>query len=124
MKAKSQFRAQSTANNVLISVPVPSDASAPVFNVSLGTYLFPSLCSSPNYSEGSCKYAPEQDAMVWSIKQFPGMKEPWLRLEYTLPSVRDEAAPDRRPPISIKFEIPYYTVSGIQVRYLKVQSCH
>ena len=28
--------------------------------------------------------------------------------------------PDKRPPISIKFEIPYFTISGIQVRYLKV----
>jgi AP-1 complex subunit mu len=27
---------------------------------------------------------------------------------------------DKRPPISIKFDIPYFTVSGIQVRYLKV----
>jgi hypothetical protein len=25
-----------------------------------------------------------------------------------------------RPPISVKFEIPYFTVSGIQVRYLKI----
>ena len=28
--------------------------------------------------------------------------------------------PDKRPPISIKFEIPYFTVSGVQVRYLKI----
>lgn len=27
---------------------------------------------------------------------------------------------DKRAPITIKFEIPYFTVSGIQVRYLKV----
>lgn len=27
---------------------------------------------------------------------------------------------DRRAPISVKFEIPYFTVSGIQVRYLKI----
>lgn len=27
---------------------------------------------------------------------------------------------EKRPPISIKFEIPYFTVSGIQVRYLKI----
>jgi len=26
----------------------------------------------------------------------------------------------KKPPISIKFEIPYFTVSGIQVRYLKI----
>ena len=27
---------------------------------------------------------------------------------------------ERKPPINIKFEIPYFTVSGIQVRYLKI----
>ena len=27
---------------------------------------------------------------------------------------------DRKAPITIKFEIPYFTVSGIQVRYLKI----
>jgi AP-1 complex subunit mu len=42
-----------------------------------------------------------------------------LRAHFGLPSVRKELV-DQRPPISIKFEIPYFTVSGIQVRYLKV----
>ena len=28
--------------------------------------------------------------------------------------------PDKKPPISVKYEIPYFTVSGIQVRYLKI----
>jgi AP-1 complex subunit mu len=27
---------------------------------------------------------------------------------------------DNRAPITVKFEIPYFTVSGIQVRYLKI----
>ena len=27
---------------------------------------------------------------------------------------------ERKPPITVKFEIPYFTVSGIQVRYLKI----
>lgn len=27
---------------------------------------------------------------------------------------------DTRAPISVKYEIPYFTVSGIQVRYLKI----
>lgn len=31
-----------------------------------------------------------------------------------------EAELEKRPPITVKFEIPYFTVSGIQVRYLKI----
>jgi AP-1 complex subunit mu len=32
--------------------------------------------------------------------------------------VADEV--EKRAPITVKFEIPYFTVSGIQVRYLKI----
>lgn len=39
-----------------------------------------------------------------------------LGAEFRLPSVTSEdAAPDKKAPISLKFEIPYFTVSGIQV---------
>lgn len=32
----------------------------------------------------------------------------------------EEEDVERKPPITVKFEIPYFTVSGIQVRYLKI----
>ena len=32
----------------------------------------------------------------------------------------EQAVLQRRAPISVAFEIPYFTISGIQVRYLKV----
>lgn len=35
-----------------------------------------------------------------------------------IPLMADEL--DKRAPITVKFEIPYFTVSGIQVRYLKI----
>jgi len=39
-----------------------------------------------------------------------------LRAEFHLPSITDEeATPERKAPIRVKFEIPYFTVSGIQV---------
>lgn len=39
-----------------------------------------------------------------------------LRAEFSLPSITSEdAIPDRKAPIRVKFEIPYFTVSGIQV---------
>lgn len=31
-----------------------------------------------------------------------------------------ETEGEKRPPITVKFEIPYFTVSGVQVRYLKI----
>ncbi|CAG8630258.1 10913_t:CDS:2, partial [Scutellospora calospora] len=93
IKAKAQFKRRSTANNVEIYVPVPDDADTPKFRSSIG----------------SVNYAPEKSCLVWKIKQFQGGKE-FLMLD----------DPDKKPPIGVKFEIPYFTTSGIQVRYLKI----
>jgi AP-1 complex subunit mu len=42
-----------------------------------------------------------------------------MRAQFQLPSVQGEDV-EGRPPIQVRFEIPYFTVSGIQVRYLKI----
>lgn len=42
-----------------------------------------------------------------------------MRARFGLPSVEAEDK-EGKPPISVKFEIPYFTTSGIQVRYLKI----
>ena len=125
VKAKSQFKQRSTANNVEIIIPVPPDADSPSFKTSIG----------------AVKYAPERDAIVWTIKQvcrptrallgpcvtpslacrqFHGGKEYLMRAHFGLPSVSNEDDKKDKPPITVKFEIPYFTVSGIQVRYLKI----
>jgi AP-1 complex subunit mu len=63
-----------------------------------------------------------QDAIVWSIKQFHGQREYLMRAHFGLPSIAAEGASAEswKAPVEIKFEIPYFTVSGIQVRYLKI----
>ncbi|KAG5602273.1 hypothetical protein H5410_033643 [Solanum commersonii] len=95
----------STATNVEIELPVPSDAMSPIIRTSMGY----------------ATYAPERDAMVWKIKSFPGNTDYMLRAEFRLPSViSEDTPPDRKASIHVKFEIPYFTVSGIQVRYLKI----
>ncbi|XP_022648147.1 AP-1 complex subunit mu-1-like isoform X1 [Varroa jacobsoni] len=103
VKARSQFKRRSTANNVEIIVPVPMDADSPKFKTTIG----------------SCKYAPERSACIWTIKSFPGGKEYLMRAHFSLPSVESEEV-EAKAPIEVKFEIPYFTTSGIQVRYLKI----
>ena len=62
-------------------------------------------------------YAPEKEALVWKIRNFPGGKEYLLRCKFGLPSVAaEEEASGRMPPIRVGYEIPYFTVSGIQAR--------
>jgi AP-1 complex subunit mu len=122
LKAKAQFKRRSTANNVEITVPVPEDADSPRFRTNIG----------------SVHYAPEKSAIVWKIKQFGGNKEFLMRAELGLPSVKGDdehgggmtggfggsmggvGGKGAKRPISVKFEIPYFTTSGIQVRYLKI----
>jgi AP-1 complex subunit mu len=105
IKARSQFKERSAATNVEIIIPVPLDATTPVAKV----------------SSGSATYVPEKSAMVWTMKNFPGGKEFMMRCHFNLPSVdSDDAERTKMPPIKVKFEIPYFTVSGVQVRYLKV----
>jgi hypothetical protein len=102
---------------------VPEDADSPRFRTNIG----------------SVHYAPEQSAIIWKIKQFGGGKEFLMRAELGLPSVKGDdehgggmtggyggsmggagqTAKGKRP-INVKFEIPYFTTSGIQVRYLKI----
>jgi hypothetical protein len=83
-------------------------------------------------------YAPETSSIVWKIKQFGGSKEFLMRAELGLPSVRGDdekgggmmggfggsmggvGGGKAKRPINVKFEIPYFTTSGIQVRYLKI----
>uniref|UniRef100_A0A7E4VAH2 MHD domain-containing protein n=1 Tax=Panagrellus redivivus TaxID=6233 RepID=A0A7E4VAH2_PANRE len=103
VKAKSQFKRRSTANNVEIIIPVPSDADSPKFKAAIG----------------SAKYTPEDNAFVWTIKSFPGGKEYLMRAHFNLPSVTSEVKEAKRP-VRVHFEIPYFTTSGIQVRYLKI----
>uniref|UniRef100_A0A8C2XIP7 AP-1 complex subunit mu-2 n=1 Tax=Cyclopterus lumpus TaxID=8103 RepID=A0A8C2XIP7_CYCLU len=48
-----------------------------------------------------------------------GGKEFLMRAHFGLPSVENNEL-EGKPPITVKFEIPYFTVSGIQVRYMKI----
>jgi AP-1 complex subunit mu len=104
IKAKSQFKTRSVANNVDIIIPVPHDVDSPSFKSSIGTVT----------------YLPDRNAIVWSIKQFNGAREYLMRAHFGLPSVSSEDPEHWKAPIEVKFEIPYFTVSGIQVRYLKI----
>mmetsp|Transcript_802 Transcript_802/g.801 ORF Transcript_802/g.801 Transcript_802/m.801 type:complete len:425 (+) Transcript_802:80-1354(+) len=104
IKAKSQFKNRSIANNVEIIIPVPPDVDSPSFKASIGTVT----------------YYPDKDSIVWSIKQFTGSKEYLMRAHFGLPSITNEETEHWKAPIEVKFEIPYFTVSGLQVRYLKI----
>ena len=105
VKAKSNYRNKSIARNVEISVPVPNDLKNPIFKT----------------ANGSVSYFPDKEVIHWSIKYFPGQTEIYLKLQFNVPTVRSENNDQHlKKPIELKFDIPSFTVSGIQVRYLKI----
>lgn len=106
VKARTQLKASAVANNVKIHLPVLPDVDTPKFT-----------CSA-----GRAKYVPERDEVVWHIKQFKAGRELVMRGGFGLPSLGEDVARENatKRPITVEFEVPYFTVSGLQVRFLKV----
>ena len=106
VKIQSNFKEKCLANNINIFVPVPTDIQSPVFKCMIG----------------SASYCSERDSIQWTIPQFAGHKNYSMTASCSLPSLESK---DRlnftRIPAEIVFEIPFFTVSGIQVKYLKIQ---
>eukprot|EP01119_Soliformovum_irregulare_P019432 TRINITY_DN6146_c0_g1_i1.p1 TRINITY_DN6146_c0_g1~~TRINITY_DN6146_c0_g1_i1.p1 ORF type:complete len:277 (-),score=72.31 TRINITY_DN6146_c0_g1_i1:22-852(-) len=103
VKARSNFKERTTAENVIISIPVPSDVDTPQFKTSIGTVM----------------YAPEQNLVLWTIKHFQGGKEYQMKAHFGLQTISAEEIKFR--PVSVQFRIPNFSISGIRVRYLKVE---
>jgi AP-1 complex subunit mu len=102
IKAKSSFKRRA-ATHVEIIIPAAPDSDSLKYKTTIGTV----------------KYVAEQNAIIWYIKNFPGNKEYLLRAELQLPSVQGEES-EEKTPIRVKFEIPYFSISQISVRYLKI----
>ena len=94
VKARSNCKQKSTANNVCILIPVPNDLQNPLFKSSLG----------------SVTYSPDKEVLVWNIKKFPGMKETNLIVQFTVPTLRgnDNKSKYLKKPIEVKFEIIHF----------------
>lgn len=103
IRARTQYRPQSVAQNVQIKIPVPPDVDTPK-----------AQCTA-----GRMRYSPTENALIWNIKQFPGKKQFSLRAHFGLPSVESEEEESKRP-IVVSFEVPFFTVSGLRVQYLRV----
>lgn len=101
---RAQIKRKSTANNVEIIIPIPEDADSP-------------KCTP---EQGHVKWIPEKLCLAWKLKTFPGGKQFHMRAELGLPAVTDPDDCIPKKPIRVSFNIPYFTTSGIQVRYLRI----
>jgi len=103
LKVIANFSEKLFATHVVIKIPVPKNtAKAKIKN-----------------SFGRAKYEPEQQAIVWRVKRFPGKHECLLQATIDLiPTVRNKVW--IRQPINLEFQVPMFTASGVHVRFLRV----
>lgn len=106
VKARAQLKARAVANSVKIHMPVSPDVDTPTFKS----------------SSGKVKYSPAKDELIWSMKTFKAGREAVMRGHFNLPTMKDGETRDEasKRPITVEFEVPYFTISGLQVRFLKV----
>eukprot|EP00300_Choanocystis_sp_HF-7_P023805 c2509_g1_i1.p1 GENE.c2509_g1_i1~~c2509_g1_i1.p1 ORF type:complete len:453 (-),score=126.87 c2509_g1_i1:59-1360(-) len=104
LKVKSMFAFKLFAQSVIISIPVPKN-TAKVRVTS---------------SSGKARYKADENAIVWKIRKFPGQTEYGLSGEIEIIASTTEKTWSR-PPISMDFQVPMFTASGLHVRFLKVQ---
>lgn len=70
---------------------------------------------------GKAVYDPDVGGIAWRIKRFPGGVEHVLRAEVELLSgISTKETAWSRPPISMEFNVPMFTASRLQIRYLHV----
>jgi AP-2 complex subunit mu-1 len=106
LKMKSVFDKSISANNVVIKIPCPkATATASILTI----------------SQGKAKYEPTNEALVWRIRRFPGETEYVLQAELDLVPTVLEKSWTSKPPISLDFQVPMFTASGLRVRFLRVQ---
>jgi AP-2 complex subunit mu-1 len=91
------------AQDVVIKIQIPKNAT----NIQTNTNL------------GKAKHEVDKGAIFWRIKKIFGDKECKMRCEIPLISVKDPKAWVRAP-ISMEFNIPMFTSSGLRVRFLKI----
>ncbi len=104
LNVKALFDKHLFAQDVVIKIQIPKNAT----NVKCHSNI------------GKAKHETDKGAIVWRIKKVNGDKESKLKCEIPLIPVKDPK-PWARSPISMEFNIPMFTASGLRVRYLKVQ---
>jgi AP-2 complex subunit mu-1 len=103
IKIKGNFSAKLLATNVIMKIPTPPNVSKTNFTV----------------GNGKAKYNSSQNLIIWKMKKFPGDAAFSLHGEVTMiASVKEKQW--SRPPITLEFQVPMFTSSGLHVRFMKV----
>ncbi len=103
IKVSGNFSEKLFATQVVIKIPTPPLVSKTTVQV----------------MEGKAKYKATENAIIWKIPKFFGDASFMLKGEVRqLHSMEEKAW--SRPPITMEFQVPMFTSSGLHVRFLKV----
>lgn len=114
IKIKSTFKPRHVASSVELTIPAPHDAISPSFRT----------------SSGSVKYHPDKQCFIWTLRHFQGQRGQLLSASLSRPTVTVANSSNGiagetqdlfyKRPMELNFELPFFTLSGINVRYLKI----
>jgi AP-2 complex subunit mu-1 len=104
LKVLADFPYDKKATNVVIKFPVPNNTASTLIEV----------------SKGRARFEPAEKAIVWRLSSFPGSTEINMSAEVNLIQLSRGDKGWVRPPVSMDFQIQMISVSGVEVRFLKV----
>jgi len=102
----STFNPKLAGLHVKIKIPTPKNTA---------------VCKTILKGAGKARYNSEVGGILWQIRRFPGRCKYLLRANIELiQNVSVEQKAWSRPPISLEFQVPMMTASGLQVKFLRV----
>lgn len=112
VKIRADVPTTNHASNVIIQIPVPHATSSV------------SLDSTTTGPDQSTEYDDKDKVVRWRIKKFPGGTEQTIRCRIALSSPHTVSVRKEIGPINMLFEVPMYSASNLQVKYLRLADGH
>jgi AP-2 complex subunit mu-1 len=103
IKVKANFPSKIFATSVIVKIPTPKNTAKQQITA----------------KSGRTKYDPTTNCILWKFRKFTGSTSFDLVARVELISTLNDKQWSR-PPITMDFQVPMFTASGMHVRFLKV----
>jgi len=108
IKIRADISKNTASHNVIVIIPVPKSTASVFVDFGSGT-------------ANTYEYDQSQKQIYWKIKKFQGETEQLCRIKIALDQPLVGNVRNHFGPIRMNFELPMHNVSGLQVRFLKIE---
>ncbi|XP_073281791.1 AP-4 complex subunit mu-like isoform X1 [Primulina huaijiensis] len=108
LKIRAEFPSKTTANTVLVEMPLPTCTTRVNFDLEAGV-----VGQTADFKESNRK-------LEWNLKKFVGGSEHTLRAKLNFSQELHGNITKEAGPVSMSFTIPMYNPSGLEVKYLQI----